>query len=67
MRMKLDEATRAYLAAIGAKGGKRAAGKGGKVTAANRTQAERSAAARKAVQARWARFKKKKAVPPAAD
>jgi len=33
--------------------------KGGKATAQNRTKEERSAAARKAVEARWARTKKK--------
>jgi hypothetical protein len=33
--------------------------KGGKATAQNRTKEERSAAARKAVEARWSRTKKK--------
>jgi hypothetical protein len=45
-----------HAVALGRKGGK----KGGKATAANRTPAERSEAAKKAVLARWAKAKKGK-------
>jgi hypothetical protein len=44
-----------HAVALGRKGGL----KGGKATAARRTPEERSEAARKAVQARWAKAKKK--------
>lgn len=46
----------AYFARMGRKGGK----KGGSVRAANMTADERSEAARKAVQARWDKEKRKK-------
>ena len=42
---------------LGRRGGLKAAGKGGKATAAARTPEERSEAARKAVNARWAKFR----------
>jgi hypothetical protein len=42
---------------LGRRGGLKAAGKGGKAIAARRTPEERSAAARKAVTARWAKWK----------
>jgi hypothetical protein len=51
---------RDYFARIGAKGGKNAGGKGGKAIAAKRSAQERSEAARKAVNARWAKRKKAK-------
>jgi len=50
--MALSKAVREYFAKEGRKGGK--------ATAKNRTAEERSAAARKAVQARWAKAKNKK-------
>jgi hypothetical protein len=43
--------------ALGRRGGLKAAGKGAKATAAARTPEERSEAARKAVNARWAKFR----------
>ena len=46
----------AYFAELGRRS---SSGAGGKATAANRTPEERSAAARKAVQARWAKAKAK--------
>jgi len=46
---------REYLAKLGRKGGL----KGGKARAANLTPEERSESARRAVQARWARAKRK--------
>ena len=42
---------------LGRRGGLKAAGKGGKAIAARRTPEERSAAARKAVTARWTKWK----------
>jgi len=42
---------------LGRRGGLKAAGKGGKVIAARRSPQERSDAARKAVTARWAKWK----------
>jgi hypothetical protein len=42
---------------LGRRGGKKAAGKGGKAIAAKRTPEERSEAARKAVTARWAKWR----------
>lgn len=47
---------RVYLAKLGSKGGK----KGGPARAAAMTPEQRSESARKAVQARWAKVKKKK-------
>ena len=52
--MKLPKNLRAYLATLGRKGGL----KGGKARAARMTAKERTEAARKAVQARWAKAKK---------
>jgi hypothetical protein len=46
-----------YFAKIGKKGGK----KGGVVRASKMTEAERSESARKAIQARWAKVRAKKA------
>jgi hypothetical protein len=46
---------------LGRRGGLKAAGKGGKAIAASRTSAERSEAARKAVNARWARWREERA------
>jgi hypothetical protein len=48
---KLSPELRAYFAKLGKKGG----GKGGTARAANMTPEQRSEAARKAVQARWAK------------
>jgi len=42
---------------LGRRGGLKAAGKGGKAIAARRTPEERREAARKAVTARWAKWK----------
>ena len=53
---KIPLELRAYLAKLGSKGGK----KGGPARAAAMTPEQRSESARKAVQARWARAKKKK-------
>ena len=50
----MPEEARAYFVAMGRKGGKI----GGSSRAANMTKEERSEAARKAVQARWAAKKK---------
>jgi hypothetical protein len=52
-RKKMPEDVRAYFARMGKRGGK----KGGSIRAANMTAEERSEAARKAVQARWAKKK----------
>jgi len=52
-RKKMPEDVRAYFARMGKKGGKI----GGSSRAANMTAEERSEAARKAVQARWAKKK----------
>ena len=49
---------RAYLAAIGAKGGKRAAGAGGRALWADVSTEERSRRMRQVVQKRWAQAKK---------
>jgi hypothetical protein len=56
------EAVREYFVKMGRKGGKI----GGKKRAANQTAEERSATARKAVQARWAKARaaKKGTAPP---
>ena len=53
-RKRMPEEARAYFVAMGRKGGKI----GGSSRAANMTKEERSEAARKAVQARWAAKKK---------
>jgi hypothetical protein len=55
-KQRLPREFRDYLAKIGRKGGK----VGGTKRAANMTAEERSEAARKAVQARWAKEKAKK-------
>jgi hypothetical protein len=47
----------AAAAELGRRGGLKAAGKGGKVIAARRSPEERSEAARKAVTARWAKWR----------
>jgi len=60
---KLPESARQQFAEFGRKGGK----KGGKVRASRMTPEERSAAARKAVQARWAKVKKTKATSAKPD
>lgn len=52
--------SREFFVRQGRKGGRKAAGKGGKARAAKMTAQERSEAARKAVQARWAKAKGKK-------
>jgi hypothetical protein len=52
---KVPPELRAYLAKLGSKGGK----KGGPARAAAMTPEQRSQSARKAVQARWAKVKKK--------
>jgi len=54
MPKKLTPELRKYFSKLGRKGGL----KGGHARAANMTEEERSASARKAVQARWARAKK---------
>ncbi len=54
------EAVREYFVKMGRKGGKI----GGKKSAANHTPEERSASARKAVQARWAKARAKKGTAP---
>jgi hypothetical protein len=51
---------REYFARIGRKGGKQ----GGRATAANRTQEQRSESARNAVTARWKKAKEKTANQP---
>jgi len=56
MPKKLSPELREYFAKLGRKGGL----KGGHARAANMTEEERSASARKAVQARWAKAKKGK-------
>ena len=55
-KRKLPDDIREYFAKMGRKGGRL----GGKARAANLTDKERSEAARKAVQARWAKAKNKK-------
>jgi hypothetical protein len=52
-KTSMPKEMREYLAKIGSKGGKA----GGAARAANMTPEERSAASRKAVQARWAKAK----------
>ena len=59
-RPRLPDAFREYLRALGAKGGKAAAGRGGKARFSVMTPAERSALARKAARARWAKARKKR-------
>jgi hypothetical protein len=46
-----------HAVALGRRGGIKGGAKGGKATAAARTPEERSEAARKAVTARWAKFR----------
>jgi hypothetical protein len=46
-----------HAVALGRRGGWKGGSKGGKATAAARTPEERSEAARKAVNARWAKFR----------
>jgi hypothetical protein len=46
-----------HAVALGRRGGIKGGAKGGKATAAARTPEERSEAARKAVTARWAKWK----------
>jgi hypothetical protein len=55
--VKPSPAIREYLRALGAKGGKAAAGKGARVRFEKMTPAQRSKLAKKAADARW---KKKK-------
>jgi len=52
-RRKMPQAVKEYFVKMGRKGGRI----GGKARAANLTDEQRSAAARKAVQARWAKHK----------
>jgi hypothetical protein len=52
--------TRDYFVRMGRKGGKKSGGKAGRAKLAQRSAQERSDAARKAVQARWAKRKKGK-------
>jgi len=52
-KQRLSPELRAYFAKLGKKGG----GKGGTARAAHMTPEQRSEAARKAVQARWAKKK----------
>jgi len=54
-RTQVPQGLREYLAKLGSKGGK----KGGPARAAKMTAEERSESARRAVQARWAKAKKK--------
>jgi hypothetical protein len=56
MPKKLPQELREYFAKLGRKGGL----KGGHARAAKMTEEERSASARKAVQARWAKAKKRR-------
>ena len=53
-KQKLSKEIRAYFAAIGAKGDKRA---GGRATAASMTKKERKARAQAAARARWKKAK----------
>jgi hypothetical protein len=50
---RVPAAVREYLRKLGAKGGKAAAGKGGRVRFGKMTAAERSQLAKKAAAARW--------------
>jgi len=54
-KRKLPDAVRAYLARIGAKGGKHASGAGGRAVWADVSAAERSRRMRAVVRARWAK------------
>jgi hypothetical protein len=54
--MRTPKSVKQFLARIGKEGGK----KGGRIRASRLTAKERSEAARKAVQARWAKAKVKK-------
>ena len=56
-RDRIAKKKNAAAVELGRRGGLKAAGKGGKALAAKRTPEERSEAARKAVQARWARWR----------
>jgi hypothetical protein len=53
LKKSIPPELREYFARIGRKGGK----KGGRATAANRTQEQRSESARNAVMARWRKAK----------
>jgi hypothetical protein len=54
---KITAAVREYLRQLGAKGGRAAAGKGGRVRFAKMTADERSKLAKKAAAARWRKRK----------
>jgi hypothetical protein len=56
---KIPDAVREYLRALGARGGKAAAGKGARVLAERMTAKERSDSARRAAVARWSSKKKR--------
>jgi hypothetical protein len=58
-KRKVPVEVRAYLAKIGAKGGKHASGEGGRAVWADVSAAERSKRMREVVRARWAKSKEK--------
>jgi hypothetical protein len=55
MKLTLTKEQRDYFVRMGRKGGKKAAGRGGKARAAKMSPQARSEAARRAVRARWAK------------
>jgi hypothetical protein len=57
MRSNRKAARNPAAVSLGRRGGLKAAGKGGKAIAASRTPEERREAARKAVNARWAKWR----------
>ena len=59
-KRKVPAEVRAYLAKIGAKGGKHASGAGGRAVWADVSAAERSRRMREVVRKRWAAAKRKK-------
>ncbi len=61
---RLPKPVREALAELGRIGGKKGGAKGGKARAQRMTPEERREAARRAVQARWAKAKQKKRVIP---